>query len=109
MWLKFEKSSIEDETINNAFSTNGLFKICTEEPSPKSPIVFAVVAGDRIVIGIENCLSVVDAASNECKSVQFEAKIDAMALTASGRIIVCALSDGAVHGIHESGVPLFCL
>lgn len=27
MWSRFEPSAIEDETINNAFSTNGLFKI----------------------------------------------------------------------------------
>lgn len=31
MWSNFESTSIEDETVNNEFSTNGLFKISSDE------------------------------------------------------------------------------
>lgn len=34
MWTRFEPSSVEDETVTNAFCTNGLFKIGYEGDDP---------------------------------------------------------------------------
>lgn len=43
MWSRFEPSVIEDETINNAFSTNGLFKIGFDgEGEAVSKLLFCV-------------------------------------------------------------------
>lgn len=39
--------------------------------------------------------------------LSFNAPVDAMCMSHSGSLVVCALADGNVHGVHISGVPLF--
>lgn len=45
----------------------------------------------------------------ECNYLSFSAHIVAMCVSPSGNLVVCALSDGNVHGIYIKGVPVFNL
>lgn len=132
MWSRFEPSAIEDETINNAFSTNGLFKIgfdgeedavsffvstfwsfnknLFEFQSHKTPHLQSVVQNEKMVIAIEKCLYLL---KNEnavnANFVELPANFDCFCVTSSGNIVICCLSDGSIIGCHIDGAVLFNL
>lgn len=45
----------------------------------------------------------------ECKFLSFGIKIDTIHLSVSGDLIICALTDGNIHGVHVKGIPIFNL
>lgn len=45
----------------------------------------------------------------ECRFLSFATQIECVEFSHSGNLIICALSDGTVYGIHIKGVPVFNL
>lgn len=43
----------------------------------------------------------------ECNTVCFESQIDAIELSASGLVVICALKSGEIHGLHIEGNQIF--
>lgn len=41
--------------------------------------------------------------------LNFGSQIDAMCVSQSGDLVICALTDGNIHGVHIKGVPVFNL
>ncbi|KAL7727908.1 hypothetical protein ACLKA6_019471 [Drosophila palustris] len=108
MWSNFEASSVEDETISNAFSSRSIFKISSEDEVTKSPSIQASVQSGKMVISIDRSLLLLeDELVAKCSFLSFSAHIDAIAISNSGSLIVCGLSDGEVHGIYIKGLLLF--
>ncbi|XP_017846001.1 uncharacterized protein LOC108602401 [Drosophila busckii] len=108
MWSNFEASAIEDETISNAFSSRSIFKISSEEPVKEYPSVQASVQSGKMVISIDKSLLLLeDELVAKCSFLSFSENIDAIAISSSGNLIVCGLSDGEVHGVCIKGLLLF--
>ncbi|EDV52945.1 uncharacterized protein LOC6554740 [Drosophila erecta] len=108
MWSNFEASSLEDETISNVFSSRGIFQISSEEEVSKYPDIMASVQCGKMVIGIDKSLLLLeDELVAKCSFLAFGAAIEAIAISASGNLIVCGLSDGEVHGVFIKGLLLF--
>nr|XP_017007775.2 uncharacterized protein LOC108064669 [Drosophila takahashii] len=108
MWSNFEASALEDETISNVFSSRGIFQISSEEEVNKYPDVLASVQCGKMVIGIDKSLLLLeDELVAKCSFLGFGAAIEAIAISASGNLIVCGLSDGEVHGVFIKGLLLF--
>lgn len=108
MWSNFEASSLEDETISNIFSSRGIFQISSEEEVNKYPDVMASVQCGKMVIGIDKSLLLLeDELVAKCSFLAFGAAIEAIAISSSGNLIVCGLSDGEVHGVFIKGLLLF--
>lgn len=61
-----------------------------------------VIAIDKTVFLLEDELIA------KCSLLSFNAKIDVLALSQTGNLIVCGLSDGEIHGVFIKGIPLFC-
>ncbi|XP_017060303.1 uncharacterized protein LOC108100776 [Drosophila ficusphila] len=108
MWSNFEASSLEDETISNVFSSRGIFQISSEEEVKSYPEVQASVQCGKMVIGIDKSLLLLeDELVAKCSFLGFGATIEAIAISSSGNLIVCGLSDGEVHGVFIKGLLLF--
>ncbi|XP_067638251.1 kinetochore-associated protein 1 [Eurosta solidaginis] len=107
MWCNFEQSPIEDETISNAFSSRGIFRIQSEEVH-EYPQVNAALQNNKVVLSIDKSLILLeDELGAKCSYLSFEAHIDAASISTLGNLILVGLRDGAVHGIFIRGVPLF--
>lgn len=131
MWNQFEASASEDETLGSSFYSNGLFKIKNEElvssllflffsgstgssffflQSLKDPKVKGLLQNGHIFLCIDKSLILLEDESNtNFNFLSFGSIIDCFAVSKSGDLIVCCLSDGNVHGVHIKGVPLFNL
>ncbi|SPP80519.1 uncharacterized protein LOC117583698 [Drosophila guanche] len=108
MWSNFEASPCEDETISNVFSSRGMFRISSEEEVEKYPEVLASVQCGKMVISIDKSLLLLeDELVAKCSFLSFSAQIEAIAISSSGNLIVCGLSDGEVHGVFIKGLLLF--
>lgn len=63
---------------------------------------------DRIVIAIDQSLILLeDENKSECNFLNFGAKIECLIVTDSGNLVICALSDGNIHGVHIKGIAVF--
>jgi len=61
-----------------------------------------------MVISIDRSLLLLeDELVAKCSFLSFSAHIDAIAISNSGNLIVCGLSDGEVHGVYIKGLLLF--
>lgn len=60
-----------------------------------------VIAIDKTIFLLE------DEMIAKCSLLSFNANIDAVGISNTGNLIVCALSDGEIHGIFIKGIPLF--
>ncbi|XP_060648155.1 uncharacterized protein LOC132785870 [Drosophila nasuta] len=108
MWSNFEASTVEDETISNAFSSRSIFKISSEDEVINEPTIQASVQSGKMVISIDRSLLLLeDELVAKCSFLSFSAHIDAIAISSSGNLIVCGLSDGEVHGVYIKGLLLF--
>ncbi|TDG48434.1 hypothetical protein AWZ03_005179 [Drosophila navojoa] len=108
MWSNFEASTVEDETISNAFSSRSIFKISSEDEVSKYPAIQAAVQSGKMVISIDKSLLLLeDELIAKCSFLSFGANIDAIAISNSGNLIVCGLTDGEVHGVYIKGLLLF--
>ncbi|XP_054741000.1 uncharacterized protein LOC129246308 [Anastrepha obliqua] len=108
MWCNFEQSQIEDETISNAFSSRGIFKIQSGEQVNEYPEVLASLQNQKVVISVDQSLILLeDELVAKCSFLSFNAHIDAVAISNSGNLILVGLRDGEVHGIFIKGIPLF--
>ncbi|XP_017140651.1 uncharacterized protein LOC108154777 [Drosophila miranda] len=108
MWSNFEASPCEDETISNVFSSRGMFRISSEEEVEKYPEVLASVQCGKMVISIDKSLLLLeDELVAKCSFLSFSSQIEAIAISSSGNLIVCGLSDGEVHGVFIKGLLLF--
>ncbi|XP_055536663.1 uncharacterized protein LOC129725174 [Wyeomyia smithii] len=111
MWSNFELISFEDETLNSAFCTNGLFRISSEELVQKNPRVTGILQNRRLIISIDKTL-VVFQDENRCndgKILDVSCNIECVASSDSGDLIVCGLSNGTITGFHVGGISLFSL
>uniref|UniRef100_A0A1A9US66 Uncharacterized protein n=1 Tax=Glossina austeni TaxID=7395 RepID=A0A1A9US66_GLOAU len=108
MWINFEDSPFEDETISNAFSSRGIYRITSDKEVQTSPQVQASVQNQRMVLAIDTTLFLLeDETSGKCNMITFESNIDCLLISATGNLILCSLSNGEVHGISISGHVLF--
>ncbi|EDV92778.1 uncharacterized protein LOC6564158 [Drosophila grimshawi] len=108
MWSNFEASVVEDETISNAFSSRSIFKITSDDAVTKYPTIQAYSQSGKIVISIDKSLLLLeDELVAKCSFLSFGAHIDAIAISNSGNLIVCGLTDGEVHGVYIKGLLLF--
>ncbi|XP_064552980.1 uncharacterized protein rod [Drosophila montana] len=108
MWSNFEASTVEDETISNAFSSRSIFKISSEVEVAKYPAIQASVQSGKMVISVDKSLLLLeDELVAKCSFLSFGAQIDAIAISNSGNLIVCGLTDGEVHGVYIKGLLLF--
>lgn len=75
------------------------------------PRVHAVVQNHKMVLAIEQSLFLLpdEDAPERSVFVSFSATIDALCVSPCGDLVICALTDGNVHGVHIGGVPLFDL
>lgn len=108
MWSKFVSCSGDDEVAHNILTTSSIFKISSEEPVKLRPKVQAVVKNGKMVVKIDKTIVLLEK-ENEAVAglLDFGAPIDCICISASGNIIICCLSDGAIHIIHVKGFPLF--
>lgn len=61
-----------------------------------------------MVISIDKSLLLLeDELVAKCSFLSFGAQIDAIAISNSGNLIVCGLTDGEVHGVYIKGLLLF--
>ncbi|EDV30384.2 uncharacterized protein Dana_GF22970 [Drosophila ananassae] len=108
MWSNFEASALEDETISNVFSSRSLFQISSDEEVETYPDVKASVQCGKMAIAIDKTLLLLeDELVAKCSCLSFGATIEAIAMSASGNLIICGLSDGEVHGVYIKGLLLF--
>uniref|UniRef100_A0A1A9Z6W9 Uncharacterized protein n=1 Tax=Glossina pallidipes TaxID=7398 RepID=A0A1A9Z6W9_GLOPL len=108
MWTNFEDSPLEDETISNAFSSRGIYRITSDKEVQISPQVQASVQNQRMVLAIDTTLFLLeDETTGKCNIITFESNIDCLLISATGNLILCSLSNGEVHGISISGQVLF--
>lgn len=62
----------------------------------------------KMVISIDKSLLLLeDELIAKCSFLSFGANIDAIAISNSGNLIVCGLTDGEVHGVYIKGLLLF--
>ncbi|XP_018800903.1 PREDICTED: uncharacterized protein LOC108976331 [Bactrocera latifrons] len=110
MWSIFEQSQIEDETISNAFSSRGLFKIQSTEEVKEYPEVIASLQNKKVVISVDRSLILLeDELVAKCSFLCFDDHIDAVAISKTGYLIVVGLQNGEIHGIFAKGLLLFNL
>lgn len=112
MWTNFNVLPNDDETVSaNGYSTNSLFNISCDSPALNTPAVHAEVQSSKMALTIDRSLFLLEDehAVGHSTFLSFTASVDAMCMSQSGNLIVCALSDGNVHGVHISGVPVFNL
>ncbi|KAJ6638667.1 Kinetochore-associated protein 1 [Pseudolycoriella hygida] len=101
-------SNLDDETITNVFHKNHHFKL-TPDAALNGPInVSAIVRNHRIIISVDSNIFLLENEDTiECNSFCFESEIDAIQLSASGLVVICALKCGDIHGLHIKGHQLF--
>lgn len=76
--------------------------------SHKAPKVRSIFDSKRVAIAIDECLAMFDDETfSNCKCLNFDATIDCLTLSSNGAIVICGLTNGAIHGIHIKGVPVF--
>ncbi|XP_017466616.1 PREDICTED: uncharacterized protein LOC108359313 [Rhagoletis zephyria] len=108
MWCNFEQSPVEEDTISNAFSSRGIFRIQSGEEVKEYPQVHASLQNQKVVISVDKSLILLeDELVAKCSSLSFNAHIDAVAISNSGNLILVGLRDGEIHGIFIKGLPLF--
>ncbi|KAL9888205.1 kinetochore component rough deal isoform 3-T4 [Glossina fuscipes fuscipes] len=108
MWINFEDSPFEDETISNAFSSRGIYRITSDKEVQISPQVQASVQNRKMVLAIDTTLFLLeDETTGKCNIITFESNIDLLLISATGNLILCSLSNGEVHGLSISGQVLF--
>ncbi|KAG4074366.1 hypothetical protein HA402_008775 [Bradysia odoriphaga] len=101
-------SNCEDETITNVFHKNHHFKLTPEGPLNEPISVKAIVRNHRIVVSVDNNLFLLENEDTiECNTVCFESEIDAIELSSSGLVVICALKCGDIHGLHIQGSQIF--
>lgn len=70
--------------------------------------VKAIVRNHRIIVSVDSNLFLLENEDTiECNTVSFESQIDAIELSASGLVVICALKCGDIHGLHIQGNQLF--
>lgn len=129
----------DEKVVNNAFSINSLFRIAADGEvsmnkasdmlltmfrpqkrylifshkylqAKKSPRVESVVYRGRVAIAIEDGLTLFeDESFKVCKYLPFESNIDCLTISSSGDLVICALTNGAIYGVHIKGVAVFTL
>ena len=78
--------------------------------SVKSPRVLAALQNKRILIAVDRSLILLeDENTADCRFLCFDASIDCFAVSKSGDLIVCCLSDGNIHGVYIKGIAVFNL
>lgn len=70
--------------------------------------VKAIVRNHRIIVSVDNNLFLLENEDTiECNTVCFESQIDAIELSSSGLVVICALKCGDIHGLHIQGSQIF--
>lgn len=74
----------------------------------KLPHVQASVQNKKMVVAVDKSIFLLeDELVAKCFVLSFNANIDVLAISTTGNLIVCGLSDGEIHGIYIKGTPLF--
>ena len=72
------------------------------------PKVQASVQNNKMVISIDKTVFLLeDEMIAKCSLLSFNTNIDVLAISQTGNLIICGLSDGEIHGIFIKGIPLF--
>lgn len=75
-----------------------------------NPSVHCFTRNKRIIIAVnENLFMLANENVSDCCFSPLGCHIDAVSVSPSGELVICALADGNICGIHISGVPLFTL
>uniref|UniRef100_A0A1A9X1U5 Uncharacterized protein n=1 Tax=Glossina brevipalpis TaxID=37001 RepID=A0A1A9X1U5_9MUSC len=110
MWINFEESPREDETITNAFSSRGIYRITSDEEVQVYPHVQARVENRKMVLAVDTTLFLLeDEMAGKCNMISFDSNIDRFLISPTGNLVVCGLSNGEIHGISIRGHLLFNL
>ncbi|XP_058065571.1 kinetochore-associated protein 1 [Anopheles bellator] len=109
MWSCLEPVSTIDESIVGEFCTNGLLRIKSEKTVVKTPNINGILQNGRLIISIDNALILYpdEKRCNDGNFVDVTHPVEAIAVSASGNIIVCGLCDGTIIGLHINGINLF--
>lgn len=69
------------------------------------------IQSGKLVLSIDESLFLLpnEQLMDSCDYLCFGSPIDAMCISPSGDLIICALADGNIHGVHIKGMPLFNL
>lgn len=111
MWTNFELVSVEDETLNSAFCSNGLFRISSDELVQTNPRVTGILQNRRMILSIDKALVLFQDENrcNEGNILDVSHDIECIAASESGDLVVCGLSNGTITGFHVRGANLFSL
>lgn len=121
-------STSDDETITNVFRKNHIFKL-TPDMTVNTKIIFslfcktskdshlqlteravvqAIVRNHRMIVSVDDHVFLLENDEEiECDMFCFESQIDAIELSWSGLVVICALKNGNIHGFHIKGGPIF--
>uniref|UniRef100_A0A1S4H9P0 Uncharacterized protein n=1 Tax=Anopheles gambiae TaxID=7165 RepID=A0A1S4H9P0_ANOGA len=111
MWSCVEPVSSIDESIVGVFCTSGLLRISSKQTVLKTPAINGILQNNRLVISIDNALILYEDEKrcNQGKFVDAGYAVEVIAVSASGNIVVCGLSNGTIAVLHISGVIVLTL
>ncbi|XP_052860385.1 kinetochore-associated protein 1 [Anopheles cruzii] len=109
MWSCLEPVPTIDESIVGDFCTNGLLRIKSEKTVVKTPNINGILQNSRLIISIDSALILYpdEKRCNDGNFIDVTHPVEAIAVSASGNIIVCGLCDGTIIGLHINGINLF--
>uniref|UniRef100_A0A182MXC7 Uncharacterized protein n=1 Tax=Anopheles dirus TaxID=7168 RepID=A0A182MXC7_9DIPT len=109
MWSCVEPVSSVDESIVGAFCESGLLRISNEQTVIKTPSINGILQNNRLVIAIDSAL-ILYQDEKRCKEGNFintYHSVEVIAVSASGNIVICGLSNGTITVLHITGVNVF--
>uniref|UniRef100_A0A182WD88 Uncharacterized protein n=1 Tax=Anopheles minimus TaxID=112268 RepID=A0A182WD88_9DIPT len=111
MWSCVEPVSSIDESIVGVFCTSGLLRISSRETVLKIPTINGILQNNRLVISIDTMLILFEDEKrcNQEKFVDAGSLVEVIAVSASGNIVVCGLSNGTTMVLHISGVVVLTI
>uniref|UniRef100_A0A4Y0BEK2 RZZ complex subunit KNTC1/ROD C-terminal domain-containing protein n=1 Tax=Anopheles funestus TaxID=62324 RepID=A0A4Y0BEK2_ANOFN len=111
MWFCVEPVSSIDESIVGVFCTSGLLRISSKETVLKTPNINGILQNNRLIISIDNALILYEDEKrcNQANFVDAVSPVEVIAVSASGNIVVCGLTNGTIVVLHISGAILLTL
>ncbi|XP_053669915.1 kinetochore-associated protein 1 [Anopheles nili] len=109
MWSCVEPVSSVDESIVGVFCTNGLLRISSKQTVTKTPNINGILQNIRLIISIDSTLILYpdEKRYSAVNYIDVGHPLEVIAVSASGNIILCGLSNGNICVLHISGVGIF--
>uniref|UniRef100_A0A182QZ07 Uncharacterized protein n=1 Tax=Anopheles farauti TaxID=69004 RepID=A0A182QZ07_9DIPT len=109
MWSCVEPVSSVDESIVGVFCTSGLLRISSQQTVMKTPSIHGILQNNRLVISIDSALILYQNEKRcyEGNFIDMYRSVEVIAVSASGNIVICGLSNGTITVLHITGVNIF--